>query len=147
MAVVGGVSAWWLARQSAGEGIGTGGRMANPFSLKAALTFGAVFALVLLAVRAAQETLGDRGSYVAAALSAVADVDAVTIAFSRLGPVAESWRTPAAAVTLAAVMNTVVKLWLGVGLGAGRFRRQVATALGSMAVAGTAAGLAVYFGS
>jgi hypothetical protein len=71
-------------------------------------------------------------------------VDAVTIAFSRLGPVADGWRTPAAAVTVAAVMNTLVKLGLGVGLGAGRFRRQVALALGLMAAAGAAAGVAVY---
>lgn len=144
MAVVGGIGAWWLARSAPGESVASGGHISNPFSLRAALTFGAVYALVLLLVRAAQETLGDNGTYAASALSAVADVDAVTIAFSRLGPVADGWRTPAAAVTVAAVMNTLVKLGLGVGLGAGRFRRQVAVALGLMAVAGAGAGVAVY---
>lgn len=144
MAVVGGLAAWWLARSSSGEAVGTGRQLANPFSLRAALAFGAVFAIILLVVRAAQETLGDRGTYVASALSAVADVDAVTIAFSRLGPLTDGWRTPAAAVTLAAVTNTLVKMGMGVGLGAGRFRRQMAFALGAMVVAGAAAGVAVY---
>ncbi len=144
MAVVGGVGAWWLARTAVGESVASSGSIHNPFSLKAALTFGAIYALVLLAVRAAQETLGERGTYAASALSAVADVDAVTIAFSRLGPGADEWRTPAAAVTVAAVTNTLVKLGLGVFLGAGRFRRQMAVTLGLMAAAGAAAGVAVY---
>lgn len=144
MAMVGGIAAWWLGRQAPGEASTSSGHIANPFSLKAALTFGAIYALVLLAVRAAQETLGDGGTYAAAALSAMADVDAVTIAFSRLGPLTDGWRTPAAAVTLAAVVNTVVKLGMGMGLGAGPFRRYTAIALGLMAVAGAAAGVVVY---
>jgi uncharacterized membrane protein (DUF4010 family) len=144
MAVVGGLAAWWLAHRSTGEAVGTGKQLVNPFSLRAALAFGALFAAILLVVRGSQEILGDRGIYLASALSAVADVDAVTIAFSRLGPLADSWRAPAAAVTLAAVTNTLVKLGMSVALGAGRFRRQMAVALGAMAVAGAAAGVAVY---
>lgn len=144
MAVVGGVAAWWLARSATGDGVGSGSHISNPFSLRAAVSFGAVYALVLLLVRAAQEWLGDGGTYVASALSAVADVDAVTIAFSRLGPLSDGWRTPAAAVTVAAVTNTLVKLGMGVGMGSGRFRRQMAVSLGLMAAAGAAAGVAVY---
>jgi len=140
MAVVGGVGAWWLSRRASTDAVASGGRLGNPFSLRAALSFGAIYALVLLAVRAARELLGDDGTYAASALSAVADVDAVTIAFARLGPLADGWRTPAAAVTVAAVVNTLVKLGIGVGLGAGRFRRHVAVVLGLMALAGAAAG-------
>jgi uncharacterized membrane protein (DUF4010 family) len=144
MAVVGGIAAIWLARTSAGESLATGGHITNPFSLRAAVSFGVLFALILLGVRAAQEFLGAGGSYAASALSGFVDVDAVTIAFSKLGPAADAWRTSAAAVTLAAVVNTLVKLGLGVGLGAGRFRWQVAWGLGLVAVTGAAAGLVVY---
>lgn len=143
-AVVGGVAAWWLERQHAGEPVAPGGHLTNPFSLKAALSFGLVFALILLGVRAAQEYLGNGGVYAASAISGLADVDAVTIAFSRLGAGVDAWRTPAAAVTLAAIVNTLVKLGLGVTLGAGRFRRNVAGALGAMALAGAVAGAVVY---
>lgn len=144
MAVVGGVAAWWIGRRSTGEPMASGGHLTNPFSLRAALAFGVVFALILLGVRAAQEYMGNGGAYAASAISGLADVDAVTIAFARLGPGVDAWRTPAAAVTLAAVVNTLAKLGLGVALGAGRFRRLVAVALGAMALAGAAVGAVVF---
>ena len=144
MAVVGGLVALWLAQGPGDEPIASGGHLTNPFSLKAALSFGVLYALILLAVRAAQVYFGDGGTYAASALSGVADVDAVTIAFSRLGPMADDWRTPAAAVTLAALVNTLVKMGLGIVVGGGRFRLYVAIAFGLMALAGGAAGALVY---
>ncbi len=144
MAVAGGIGAFWLSRSGTGEPAGSGHRITNPFSLRAALSFGVLFALILLGVRAAREYLGAGGTYAAAGISGLVDVDAVTIAFSRLGEGSDAWRTPAAAVTLAAVVNTVVKLGLAVGFGAGRFRRYVAIAMGFVALAGIAAGVAVY---
>jgi uncharacterized membrane protein (DUF4010 family) len=144
MAVVGGLAALWLARGPGDEPTASGGSLSNPFSLKAALSFGLLYALILLAVRAAQAYFGDGGTYAASALSGVADVDAVTIAFSRLGPMADDWRTPASAVTLAVVVNMIVKMGLGIGVGGGRFRRHVAVALGLMALAGGGAGALVY---
>ncbi len=87
---------------------------------------------------------GAGGTYAAAGLSAIADVDAVTIAFSRLGPGDTAWRMPAAAVTVAAVTNTLVKLGIAVGMGAGRFRRYAAVSLGAMALVGAAVGVVVY---
>lgn len=144
MAAVGGLAALWLARGSGDEPTPSGGSIANPFSFKAALSFGLLYALILLAVRAAQVYFGDGGTYAASALSGVADVDAVTIAFSRLGPMADDWRTPASAVTLAAVVNMLVKMGMGIGAGGGRFRRYVAVSLGLMALVGGAAGVLVY---
>ena len=85
--------------------------------------------------------MGSSGLYAAAGVSALADVDAATIAVTRLGPVEGSWTSPAAAVTLAVVANTLVKLGLAAGLGRGEFRRRVAASLGIMAAVGAAAGL------
>ena len=144
MTLVGLVAAWVLSRRRPDEADESGGRIRNPFSLVAALSFAAIYGVVLLMVRGAGEYLGAGGTYAAAGLSAVADVDAVTIAFSRLGPGAAGWQTPAAAVTLAAVTNTLVKLGMALAMGAGRFRRYAAVSLGAMAVAGAAAGVVVY---
>lgn len=116
----------------------------NPFSLRAALTFGALYAAVLLALRGAREYLGEAGVYAAAGLSSLADVDAVTIAFARAGPGADAWRGAALAVSLAVVLNTFVKLALGVTIGGGPFRRYVAVALAAMGMAGLVAGAVVY---
>jgi uncharacterized membrane protein (DUF4010 family) len=122
-----------------------GRRIANPFSLRTAITFAAVYAVVKLLVRAAQETMGNPGMLAAAGLAGCADMDAPTIAFARLGALADGgWRTPAAAVALAAVTNTIVKLGLAVGLGAGAFRRQVAIVLAAVGLAGALATALVY---
>lgn len=146
MTAAGVAGAWVVARGASTEAAPKGAKFTNPFSLKAAVAFGLIYSAVLLVVRAATEYLGTGGMYAAAALSSVADVDAVTIAFSRLGPGETAWRAPAAAVTLAAVVNTLVKLGLAAGLGRGAFRGHVAWALGIMAAVGAAAGVAVYLG-
>jgi uncharacterized membrane protein (DUF4010 family) len=144
MAVVGGIAAWVLARlASAQDGAAAESRISNPFSLRPALVFGAIYAVILLVVRASQEVFGAGGMLVAAALSALADVDAVSIALVRLGPVAGGWRDTAAAVTVALVVNTLVKLGIAVVLGRGKFRSYVAVALGIMAAAGVLAGVLV----
>ncbi len=137
-------AAWWLARTRAAGPAAPGARLGNPFRLRAALTFGGVYALVLVVVQGAQQTLGEAGMYGAAALAAVADVDAPTVAFARLAGGAAGWRAPVAAITIAAVANTLVKLGLAATLGAGPFRRQVTTALGAMAFVGALAGAMVF---
>jgi len=144
MALAGLVAAWVLTRRRPDEAAESGAGIRNPFSLRAALSFAVIYAVVLLVVRGASEYFGTGGTYAAAALSAVADVDAVTIAFARLGPGASLWRDAAAAVTVATVTNTLVKLGLGAGMGAGRFRRYVAVSLAAMAVVGAAGGVVVY---
>ncbi len=144
MSLAGAVAAWVLSRAAPEEREQSGAKISNPFSLRAALSFAVIYGLVLLLVRGAREYLGAGGVYAAASLSAVADVDAVTIAFARLGPGDAAWRVPALAVTVAVVTNTLVKLGLAVGLGAGRFRRYVAASLAVMAVVGVIGGIVVY---
>ena len=145
MALEGVVAAWVLAKKAGVTDSGpSGAEIRNPFSLTAALTFGVVYALVLLLVQGAQTYLGARGIYLAAALASIADVDAVSIACARLGTVEAAWRAPAAAVTVAVVTNTLVKLVIALVAGSGRFKAYVAAALGMMAVAGAAAGMLVF---
>jgi uncharacterized membrane protein (DUF4010 family) len=130
-----------------GEGGAAGpseANLANPFSLTTALSFAGGYAAILLIARAAQEYFGARGMYVAAALAGLADVDAVTIAFTRLGPDTGGWQAPAAAVTIAVVMNTLVKLGIALVAGAEQFRLYVATALGIMAILGAGVGTVLF---
>ena len=144
MTLAGLVAAWVLSRRRPDETAPSGAKIRNPFSVVAALSFAAIYGVVLMVVRGAGEWFGAGGTYAAAGLSAVADVDAVTIAFSRLGPGPTLWQMPAAAVAVAAVVNTIVKLGIGVTMGGGRFRRYVAVSLGAEAAAGAVAGIAVY---
>jgi len=144
MGIVGAIAAVLLLRAApSGPAETKEARIRNPFSLTAALTFGVVYAVILLVVRAAQEYFGANGIYLAAVLSAVADVDAVSIAFARLGAGTTAWRGPAAAVSIALVTNTLTKLGIAVTMGAGSFRAYVSAALGVMALAGGLAAIAV----
>jgi uncharacterized membrane protein (DUF4010 family) len=119
-------------------------QLKNPFSLRQAAFFGAVYAAIVLAVRAAQEYLGEAGLFAAAVLGSVADVDAATIAFTNMGAGDPPWRTGAALITVAAVSNTLVKLGIGAARGGMEFRRNLALGLGTMAVAAAAIGTIVY---
>jgi uncharacterized membrane protein (DUF4010 family) len=56
----------------------------NPSELKAALLFGLIYAVVLVAVAAAKTHFGDRGLYVVGALSGLTDADAITLSTSQL---------------------------------------------------------------
>jgi uncharacterized membrane protein (DUF4010 family) len=136
MTFVGLLSAWLLQRADRDKSGHNETRLSNPFSLRRAITFGAIYAAVRFVVRAAQELLGSTGMFVAAFLASLADVDAPTIAFARGGPVGGSWRDPSTAVAIAAIGNTLVKLGLARSLGAGDFRRRVVRSLGAMALVG-----------
>jgi uncharacterized membrane protein (DUF4010 family) len=82
LAVVVGLAgvAWWRGRREAGRPEAPG----NPTQLRSALFFGAMYAIVLLAVAAAREWLGTRGIYAVSALSGLSDMDAITLSSARL---------------------------------------------------------------
>jgi len=57
---------------------------ANPSELKSALVFGALFALVLVAVAAAKAYLGTGGLYLISVISGLTDMDAITVSTSQM---------------------------------------------------------------
>ena len=93
----------------------------------------------------ARAVVGDASDTLVLRKNGVADVDAATIAVTRSGPGADLWRGAAAAVAVAAVVNTLVKLGLALGMGAPAFRKPVTVALGGMAAVGAAAAAIVYW--
>jgi uncharacterized membrane protein (DUF4010 family) len=88
-----------------------GMEFSNPFELRPALGFGALYAVILLVSRVAQTHFGDGGVYVSSVLAGLTDVDAITLSMAELsqpgGEVAVG--VASRAVTLAAMSNTVVK--------------------------------------
>ena len=91
--------------------------LANPVELKTALTFGAVLAVVLLAVHYLQIWVGTSGVYAAAALSGVTDVDALTISVSQLLDDDLTAANGATAIFVAAAVNTAVKAGISIAVG------------------------------
>jgi uncharacterized membrane protein (DUF4010 family) len=78
----------------------------NPFDLPEVLRFGLLLAVVMLAVELARRYFGDIGVLGVAALSALADVDAVTLSVARLNGAAD---IAVDAILLTVAVNTVAK--------------------------------------
>ena len=148
MALVSVAVAAFIARRSDANDPGAApAAITNPFSLRAALSFGLLYACVLLLVPAARLWLGTAGSFAAAAVSALLDVDAMTIAFARDAPAAGPWRATAAAITLGVTTNTLVKAGIVAVLARGAFRRWVIAGLALAAIACAGTGAAIYSAS
>lgn len=82
----------------------------NPAELTPALIFGALYALVILAIAAAKEYFGNRGIYVVALISGFTDVDAITLSTANLAGAGQietdtAWR----AMVIATLTNMIFK--------------------------------------
>jgi len=83
----------------------------NPVEMRQALWFGLLYAIILLAVSAGKDFLGDGGVYIVALVSGLTDVDAITLTNARLvetGTLAES--QAAISILLAYISNLAFKL-------------------------------------
>ena len=90
----------------------------NPFSLKSALTFGLVFAAILMVTRLAITYLGEAWLPVVAIVSGLTDADAIAFSLSdaqRSGLISLDWAS--FNVVLGALANTYMKLFLAFSLG------------------------------
>lgn len=101
----------------------------NPTELTSALSFGALYALVLLAVAAAKDHFGSAGLYVVGALSGLTDMDAITLSTGQMASSGRidpgtAWRV----ILIASMSNFVFKLGVVAILGAAALTRRVAMA-------------------
>ena len=116
-------------------------QFSNPFELGSALKFGLLFAIVLVASRAATHAWGARGSYLASLLAGSTDVDAVTVSLSRLAPQELSFHQAALAIVMAAAANSVVKAGIAVVAGGWSYGWRVLASFLAMIAAGVAGAL------
>ena len=111
----------------------------NPTELKTAISFGLLYAIVLLASAWLQEIAGNRGLYIVALASGLTDADASVLSALRLYNLERIPATEAVtAVTLALMANLVFKIGLVVSIGGGPLARHALPGLlaigGGMAV-------------
>lgn len=133
--------AWWRGRRSQAEKVPAA---ENPAELRPALVFGAVFALVTLAVAFVKERFGDVGLYPVALLSGLTDVDAITLSSVNLAAQGRlDTGVTARLVLLAVLANIAFKGGCALLLGSPALRRHVGIYFG-LALAGGAAILAAW---
>jgi uncharacterized membrane protein (DUF4010 family) len=131
-AIVMGIFTWVLARQAGdGEPAQTPQlKFINPFELMEVLRFGLLLAVVSVASVLARQYYGAAGLYSLAALSGLADVDAMTLAAARLP---DALPLPAEVVLITVTVNQIAKAIYAWTAGGG--------AIGKLTLAGMIAGL------
>jgi uncharacterized membrane protein (DUF4010 family) len=119
----------------------------NPFELWGALTWGAVLCVVLVVAKLATRWFGDEGFLIAAAVSGLTDVDAITLAAAEQHRALSMTADIAAlAIAIAVSANTIVKAamaWFGGGRAFGKPIVLVFLLAVAVTVATAAAGLLV----
>jgi uncharacterized membrane protein (DUF4010 family) len=110
----------------------------NPFSLTAAAKFAALFAVVLLAVKIAQEHFAASGLYAVAALAGLTDVDAITLSMAQYAQGGDL-QVAANAIMVAALSNTLVKYGMAFVLGGPSLGRPLLVATGATLLTGLVA--------
>jgi uncharacterized membrane protein (DUF4010 family) len=116
---------------------------ANPLDLGTTLKLAAFIAVVLLATEIVREYIGDAGVLAVAALSGIADVDAVTISMSEFARVEGRATLAVQAIALAVAVNTAAKSVMAWSVGGRPVGLPVAAA-GLLAIFAGAAALAAF---
>ncbi|MDI6643931.1 MAG: DUF4010 domain-containing protein [Methanobacteriaceae archaeon] len=123
MGTFGGFLAAIIWKKSTVKYIDADVKLKNPFSLKPAFIFGALFLAILFITRVADLYFGSMGIYAASILSGVADVDAITISMALQAKTTISSTTAVIAITLATMSNTVFKFLIALLIGTKRFAK------------------------
>ncbi|MDP3301905.1 MAG: MgtC/SapB family protein [Sulfuricurvum sp.] len=97
----------------------------NPFNLKEALVMGLLFGATLALIALANRYVGDSGVYIVAAVSGIADVDAIVLSLSSLANNGLPHATAHYAILIAILSNTVAKAALVFFLGSAQLFRFV----------------------
>ncbi len=134
------VSGGFLLRRGGGEDRPTLA-LQNPLELGIAFKLAAIIALIMLLAKIVGDRFGDTGLYMVAAVSGIADVDALTLSMARLGGGGASLTAAATAIGIAVAVNTAVKCMMAIVLGSASLGIQVVVA----SIAAIAAGSIVHF--
>lgn len=137
-------AAWsWRHARHAAPAESAPAEVRNPLSLRVAIQFGILYALVVLAVRWAGHSFGGAGVYWASFFSGLTDLDAIALSLSQLERAGNIAPPDAArAVLIAAGANSLLKAGLAIGIGAPSLRLPISLVLGAtVALAGLAAWL------
>ncbi len=112
-AVTAGMGLWLLRGGEPVEGSARRGRspplLTNPLDLPSVLKFAALLTIIGVASRLAMHVGGNMGTHVLAAISGLADVDAITLSYARLAGDQLGLDVAATAIGLAVAVNSLAK--------------------------------------
>jgi uncharacterized membrane protein (DUF4010 family) len=94
-------------------------QLRNPFEIASVLKFATVIGIVMALSKLVAATAGMKGLFALAALSGIADVDAITLSLARMAGSTITAPQAADAILIAACVNTIAKAAMTVAI-AGR---------------------------
>lgn len=89
----------------------------NPFDLGTVLKLAGLIGIIMLAVKAVTHEVGSAGLYLLAAISGIADVDALTLSMARFAGRQVGFEQATVAILIAAGVNTVSKAVMATAIG------------------------------
>lgn len=123
---------WWAFSRRGRTGPPVALAVENPFEIAEVIKFSLLLTIILYGAQIARDAFGDSGLLVVAALSGIADVDAITLTAARLSVSPPSREIAAAAILVAMFVNNLAKVALSGWAGNPR--------LGAWVLAGTLPG-------
>ncbi len=132
--VAGGLAAWYGLHKLKPSGEAPELTLSNPTEIRSAVTFGLIYAVVLLASAWLSDMAGPRGLYAIATASGLTDVDAITLSTLRLFNLQSITANEAViAVLIAFVANLIFKSGLVWTIGGWNMARHVIAGMGAIA--------------
>ncbi|MFT4830572.1 MAG: uncharacterized membrane protein (DUF4010 family) [Psychroserpens sp.] len=110
--------------------------LGQPLNIRDALFFGVLYTGILILVSYASSEYGDKGIYLSSAISALTDIDAITISVSKLGRDTLAILTAQIAIILATISNTVVKIGLALWNGSPHLKKYILIGYGLIFISG-----------
>lgn len=111
--------------------------MGNPLNMTNALSFTAIYIVILYAVYYGNEFFGDSGLYYSGIIAGLADTTAITISMAKFSLIGEQLNLAAMVIIAATLSNTLVKLGIVFSRGSKTAGKLVGYIFGSVIVVGT----------
>lgn len=115
----------WRWRRQGEENVPSEIALKNPLELSSALQFGLLLSVIIILAEAFRAWFGPTGIYVLAALSGLADVDAISLSLSRMALAELEPAVAAQGILIAVMVNTLVKGVLAAIFGNARMFREL----------------------
>jgi uncharacterized membrane protein (DUF4010 family) len=129
-----GATLWGWRQLKSGEDLPMP-KVSNPTEIRTALTFGGLYAIILVLSAWLQDIAGNRGFYLLALASGLTDVDAITLSSLRMFGMDKLTAVQTiTAITLATLSNLAFKTGLVVVIGGAALARRVLPGLLAIAV-------------
>jgi len=131
-----GTTFFFYKKQQAKESFKDTLPLGDPLNIKDAVFFGVLYTGILILVSYASSEYGTKGIYILSAISALTDIDAITISVSKLGGTNINFLTAQNAILLATLANTIVKIGIALYAGSKNMKKNILIGYGFIFIAG-----------